>query len=151
MNFEAYASPTPPRPVFREIFAGRARLCRAMQAAGWLTLEAVECYPGGVYRAAHDILRKEVEQWIRSDLMLGAFVYWHFGIDCSSWSLININLNGGTRCRSSPFGDGSLAREAQGNALAAVTLRLIELIHKAGGWWSVENLLVACFGCILVF
>ena len=51
----------------------------------------------------------------------------HFGVVCSSWSVLNRLLNGGTRTREKPSGNGSLLREKIGNTQMKQMLRLIDV------------------------
>ena len=67
--------------------------------------------------------------------MIGA----HFGIVCSSWSVLNRLLNGGTRTCLCPLGDNSLVREILGNKQAKQLFRLLDVFDQLGIPWSVEN------------
>ena len=63
---------------------------------------------------------------------------WHFGLPCGSFSILQ-HSNGGTRRKDNPSGDNTLEREIVGNELLRRTLVLIDLIEKAGSWWTLEN------------
>ena len=65
--------------------------------------------------------------------------YWHFGLPCDSFSILNVNLNHGTRSHLCPQGDGTLARETRGNEIMRRVVKLINLLEKAGNKWSIEN------------
>ena len=77
--------PTPAhklRPWFVEIFAGKARLTKAMKKACWSTLPPVEINVEGDTLASADLLdpalRKKIDAWIASGCVRLA----HFGTPC---------------------------------------------------------------------
>ena len=72
-------------------------------------------------------------------IVAGVFFYFHFGTLCGSFSTVN-NLNGGTRTRSRPEGDGPVEREVIGNVLAFAIARLCSLLIGTGAYFSIENL-----------
>ena len=63
----------------------------------------------------------------------------HFGVVCSSWSVLNSLLNGGTRIREKPLGNGSLLRENFGNTQMKQMFRLIDVFDDLSIPWTVEN------------
>ena len=63
---------------------------------------------------------------------------WHFGLPCGSFSLMQ-NMNGGTRSKNNPEGDGSLDREKKGNELAWRTIYLCKILHEHGSFFTIEN------------
>ena len=65
--------------------------------------------------------------------------HWHFGLPCSSFALVNVNLNKGTRSPILPGGDDSLERERIGNELLRRTLAIIKCHSHNGNTWSLEN------------
>jgi hypothetical protein len=104
-----------------------------------IDVKSYECYPKEGYRMEYDMgLAKVIDAEIaaaNNNEILGA----HFGIVCSSWSILNRLLNGGTRTREAPRGDGSLARERTGNQQATQMFRLIKEFDRLGIPYSVEN------------
>ena len=68
-------------------------------------------------------------------LILGA----HFGINCSSWSRLNMLFNGGTRTALKPEGLGTLSREVQGNQEFTGMMRLVVVLHRLGIPVTIEN------------
>jgi len=99
----------------------------------------IEAYPGGKYRKNHDVLRPEVQEVTLADIATrGPQGVTQLGIDCSSFSQMNINMNGGSRSRDNPYG-GKHEREIVGNKHAAFVVKCIRLILRVGGYFSVEN------------
>lgn len=81
---------------FREIFAGKGRLSSRMRLHGrFLVLEPVEYKKGRIKVDSMDILNDRVFKKLKSDAALPKQL-WHFGLPCSSFSLIQ-HSNGGTR------------------------------------------------------
>ena len=73
------------------------------------------------------------------DACAGNIVAAHFGVVCSSWSVLNRLLNGGTRTREKPLGNGSLLREKIGNTQMKQMFRLIDVFDELSIPWTVEN------------
>lgn len=91
-----------------------------------------------MYVAEHDLLIPKVVALLEKQIIAGVYYYVHFGLPCSSFSLLQ-NLNGGTRTALHPEGDGSLERENIGNRLAKTVARLCRLLHSNGAYFSIEN------------
>ena len=127
---------------FKEVFSGCGLLTRTFRnSRRWRILPSVEAYPKGKYSAAGDILHDEFFKSLclaAKDTRKGK-QHWHFGLPCSSFSIININMNGGTRTRIDPAGNGKLKREVVGNQLLKRTLILIRILGKVGHTWTLEN------------
>ena len=81
----------------------------------------------------HDVFAR-----LKQEASVAVNNHWHFATPCSSFSLLQ-NLNGGTRPKQRPQGDGSLDRENIGNELLRRSLVLIRLLAKGGDTWSLEN------------
>ena len=65
--------------------------------------------------------------------------HWHFAIPCSSFSVMNVHMNKGTRSNFVPAGNDSLPREILGNTLLDRCLVLIRLLAIGGNTWTLEN------------
>ena len=63
----------------------------------------------------------------------------HFGIVCSSWTVLNRFLNGGTRMREKPAGNGTLHREIVGNKQANFMFLLIDVLRESRILYNVGN------------
>ena len=99
-----------------------------------------EAYPGkGNYIAEFDLDRQEVFDHLLSLVLAGVYIYIHFGLVRSSFSLLQTLFNGGTRTADRPQGDGSLDREVHGNNQATAVAKLCWAQHRANGWFSIEN------------
>ena len=68
----------------------------------------------------------------------GRLVYVHFGVPCSRWAMAN-TLNGGTRRRHCPEGDGSLEREVLGNEQAEHVADICILCARHQVHFTIEN------------
>ena len=136
-----------PRPYFREIFAGKARLSQRVGLTGtFRVLEPLEYMEKGSKIEAMNMLRNDVYARLKEDAKRPGQV-WHFGLPCSSFSIIQ-HSNQGTRRKSRPEGLGTLSREIEGNVLLKRTLRLIDILTKSGNHWSVENPLSSYVWCM---
>ena len=83
------------------------------------------------------LLADNVARLLR-DILAGCYFYIHFGIPCSSFSVIQ-NLNQGTRSIENPSGDGSLERELVGNKFADTVSMLCNALQEVGAFYSLEN------------
>ena len=63
----------------------------------------------------------------------------HFRIVCSSWSVFNRLLNGGTRTKDKPQGNNTLQCERTGNEQATQMFRLVKVFDELKIPYSVEN------------
>jgi len=125
--------------VAREIFSGVGRLTRCLKSVDFECDEPIEAYPSkNVYLPRHDLDRPCVVSKLLKLICKGKYYYIHFGMPCSSFSLLQ-NLNKGTRTSSRPEGDGSLERERLGNRLADAVCLLCRAQHEIGGYFSIEN------------
>ena len=123
---------------FREIFAGKGHLSRAFQrGSGFQVAPAVELFQRGRPCSSHDILDDRTFGKLCRDACKPRQI-WHFGMPCNSFSILQ-GLNGGTRSKENPSGDGSLAREVKGNELLKRTVYLCQLLHKHGSFFTIEN------------
>ena len=132
---------------FREIFAGKGRLTSRMRLRGqFRVLEPVEYMKGKIKIDSMNLLNDKVFKRLKKDATL-PLQLWHFGLPCSSFSLIQ-HSNGGTRRIHCPQGDGTLAREVEGNLLLARTLCLISILERHGNFWTLENPLTSYVWCM---
>ena len=122
-----------------EVFSGCGRLSAKLANAGLGVAPPLEAYPAkGVYVRASDLLDNDTFDKLLREFSSGAYFYVHFGMPCSSYSILQA-LNGGTRCSEHPEGDGSLDRENVGNTLARRVARLCRALHDSGCYFSIEN------------
>ncbi len=99
----------------------------------------MDAYPKrGMYVSGHDLSRPQVVARLRRLIKAGSLSFVHFGLPCSSWGSLG-RLNGGSRRKHCPQGDGRLAREVLGNALAQTVAELCWLLHQHGAYFSIEN------------
>ena len=95
---------------FREYYSGCGRLSAAIARHG-LPVKSFEAYPKEGYWREHDMsIAANIDREIE-DARAGKIAAAHFGVVCSSWSVLNSLLNGGTRTREKTLGNGSLLRE----------------------------------------
>jgi hypothetical protein len=138
------ASGPPPPPasratwVFQEVFSGVGRLSRAFRREGWDVWEPIDAYALGTYKPDHDILDPKVAHRLKAR-WASKPCYVHFGLPCSSFSILNVNFNSGTRSKTLPLGDGTLTRETQGNQFARAVVSMCRSLLKQGCWFSIEN------------
>ena len=136
-----------PKPYFREIFAGKARLSQRVGLTGaFRVLESLEYMEKGVKVEAKNMLNNRVYAQLKKDAKHPGQV-WHFGLPCSSFSIIQ-HSNQGTRRKCRPEGLGTLSRELEGNILLKRTLRLIDILCKNGSCWTIENPLSSYVWCM---
>jgi len=122
-----------------EVFSGVGRLTQCLRSVDFECDEPLEAYPGDkVYIPLHDLDRAPVVSRLLKLIYKGKYYYIHFGMPCSSFSLLQ-NLNKGTRTSLRPEGDGSLDRERLGNRLADAVCLLCRAQHEIGGYFSIEN------------
>eukprot|EP00438_Fugacium_kawagutii_P015754 Skav233443 [mRNA] locus=scaffold1486:339543:342293:- [translate_table: standard] len=127
-----------PKLKFREIFAGCARLSKAMQKVAFVeVLEPVEIKHASAKLGSQDILDKKFFNKLLLDAKEPGQL-WHFGLPCGSFSILQ-HSNGGTRRRHCPQGLHVLDREIKGNLILKRTLQLIAALTEAGNWWTLEN------------
>lgn len=123
------------RMKFREVFAGKARLTHVLKKYSNIeVLDPIDLFYGG---SSHNLLNGEVFAKLKVEAKEPDRC-WHFGLPCGSFSILQ-HSNGGTRRKDNPSGDNTLEREIVGNELLRRTLVLIDLIEKAGSWWTLEN------------
>ena len=97
--------------------------------------------------ASEDVIEQEIRD-AKEGRILGA----HFGITCSSWSVIQRLFNGGTRCAENPYGSNLWEREIQGNRELSLAWKLIRVFlelnipvtlenpESSAIWWTDEML-----------
>ena len=136
--------------MFREGFAGCARLTQYMNRQGVPTGRPCEPYPSkdnsrrhrSRYIRINDLCQPDVVAGIVRDIEGKLYVYWHFGICCAGWGKAN-TMNGGTRSQDCPMGGSGgrevLDRERESNDQAHVVCMLCLLLHQHGMYFSMEN------------
>ncbi len=122
---------------FREIFAGKAELSRAMGRVAFVEVMPPVDNKHGRGPGFGDMLDKEFFNKLLAQTKEPNQV-WHFGLPCSSFSILQ-HSNKGTRRKNIPAGDGTLSREVLGNELLRRTLVLIASLEKHGNHWTLEN------------
>ncbi len=125
-------------PSFREYYSGHGGLSRSARRRGLRTIE-FEAYHGGRFDAGKDLGNPQVITKEITDARRGLITGAHFGIPCNSWCQMSQKYNGGTRTYDSPLGDGSLARETQGNQQLEQMLRLTSVFLELGIPFTIEN------------
>ena len=105
--------PALPKWTFREIFAGEGSLTQEFREHSCVNiLPPVELIQRGTPSQKHDLLCDETYGRLIKEAKRPRQL-WHFGLPCGSFSLMQ-NMNGGTRSKNNPEGDGSLDREKIG-------------------------------------
>ena len=110
-------------------YSGCGRLSTAIAERG-ISVKAYEAYPKEGYRREHDMSIKSVIDAEIAAAERGEIVGAQFEIVCSSWSVFSRLLNGGTRSREKPAGNGALHREIVGNEQARLMFRLINVLGR---------------------
>ena len=123
---------------FKEIFAGNAHLTRAFrQRKNFRVKQPIELMVRDRADANQDILKDAVFDRLCEEACYPKQL-WHFGFPCGSFSILQ-NLNGGTRTKDQPMGNGSLRRENLGNKIMLRTIHLCQLLHAHGSLFTLEN------------
>lgn len=123
---------------FKEVFAGTAHLTKVFRSRGHFNVsEPIELYKRGKINLDHDILNDKAFDRLCQEAARPK-QYWHFGFPCGSFSLLQ-NLNKGTRSRSNLMGNGSVKREVVGNTIMLRTLKLCQILHNNGSFFTLEN------------
>jgi len=126
------------RGICLECFGGLGRYSDSMLKCGLKVRRPIDAYHNRKYISTDDLSKPHVQENLRRDVLAGMIVYTHFGIPCSSWGPLS-RSNNGTRSKSCPAGDGTLARENTGNQEADFVAELCVLLASVGGFWSIEN------------
>ena len=123
---------------FREIFSGKGCLTQVFKDRGkFFVLRPVELFKHGKPDPSQDILNDNTFNKLIADAREPHQI-WHFGMPCGSFSLLQ-NMNGGTRNKDEPEGNGTLLREKIGNELARRTCYLCMILLKQGNFFTIEN------------
>lgn len=133
-------APKPSGLIFREIFAGKAKLTQVCKTFNKLTVEPPVDYKHkghGYSIPSQDITDDRFFKTLKRDAKKPNQL-WHFGLPCGSFSILQ-HSNGGTRRKTNPQGNGTLPREVLGNLILERTLILIQILEKHGNWWTLEN------------
>ena len=127
-----------PQLSFREIFAGCARLSRALEKRSRVSvLPPVEIKRASQKIGSQDILDNKFFEQLKHEAQCPNQL-WHFGLPCGSFSILQ-HANRGTRRKHCPQGSGNLERERIGNEILRRTLVLIGLLDRSGSYWTIEN------------
>ena len=129
-----------PALIFREIFAGKARLTQVCKEHDQLRVEPpVDFKNKGQNRGVNsqDILDNKFFATLKRDAARPNQL-WHFGLPCGSFSILQ-HSKGGTRRKNNPQGDNTLPREIVGNLILKRTLVLIKILEQNDSWWTLEN------------
>ena len=95
-----------------EYYSGCGRLSAAVARHG-LPVKSFEAYPKEGYRREHDMsIAENIDREIK-DARAGKIAASHCGVVCLFWSVLNRLLNGGTRTREKPLGNGSLRTKSR--------------------------------------
>ena len=81
-------------------------MTRAFRQSGqWAVAEALEAFPRGKYDVNHDIVLDGIFKRLCREAKRARNQHWHFAVPCSSFSVMNVNMNRGTRSNSVPAGN----------------------------------------------
>ena len=127
------------RPTCREYYSGRGRLSEMLRERGFDTVEIEAFGADGGFDVNKDMSQGDLVKQECEDIAAGKVAFAHIGIVCSSWCAMSMQYNGGTRTRSNPFGDLSLARERLGNQQLIAAEQLIDCLNTHSIPWTLEN------------
>ena len=111
---------------FLELFAGSARLTRALRADGLRVLPPLEITDNPAYNLASRAVQKEVLGWVRS----GRLWYVHLGTPCSAWSVARTHIRNSARAS---------RLDAISVDLAIFSAELMRECARCGVLFSLEN------------
>jgi hypothetical protein len=86
-----------------------------------------------------DILDENVVLKLSNRIRSGRILHMHFGVDCSSFSVLRIRSKTTSRSKANPWGNEIYAGEAAGNKMARNVIKLIKICIEVGTFWTVEN------------
>ena len=122
-----------------EVYAGRAGLSLELHRHGLLVEAPLEAFPSkGVYIAWCDIKEPRTRLRLFQKIHSRTLKYLHFGITCTTWGNAG-RLNGGTRRKGAPYGNGSLDREVEANAEMKFVVQLCLAAAEHGCYFTIEN------------
>ena len=113
-------------------YSGVAGLTLALNALGVLC-SSFEAFPGGISDAMRDVNNPALLVAILVLIKSGRVRYVHVGIPCSTWGTL-AKLNGGSRSKTQPYGDGSIPKENTENQQLHNMLRIIHALEKVGAF-----------------
>ena len=123
---------------FIEFWSGHGGLSDAFRQH-FLCIEPVEAHPmQGPYREDLDLSKPSVKRHYLDLARSGCIGWAHFGIPCATFGLLSI-LNGGTRRKGKPLGDGVMPRELNANLNLDFACAMIRILSSLGGLFSLEN------------
>ena len=124
----------------RECFAGCGALSAALARKGCWVEPALEACPHKrTYIRSSDLGWADVRNRLKAEIRSGFLRYAHFGLPCKGWASAN-RLNGGTRRKHCPDGGPDLLpREATANFQGTCVVELCVLLHRHGGFFTIEN------------
>ncbi len=99
---------------FKEVFAGEGRLSSSFNDNGWSVGVPLELFAHGTRWDNHDAMNLSVRRGLVNYISEG-WCHMHFGLSCSSFSRLNVNLNRGSCTKEHPLGLGAMPREMKGN------------------------------------
>ena len=122
-----------------ECFAGRGGWSAGCRKLGMPVFSPFEAFPQKkVYCPQFDLSRLDVRLLILGWIKAGLLFIIHFGITCSTWGSAGV-MNGGTRRKGRPGGDGSLQREIIANGEAEYVAELCRAAYLHDCHFSIEN------------
>ena len=130
-----------------EIFAGKARLTRAVRRRGkFAVLPPIEVDQSEEVPNPADLLRPDVRRKLEAWLRAGVVQWVHFGTPCTSFSIARKDDGGPPPVRDAEqlYGvpeltDGDRRLLEMGTLLMQVTVQLALLCRQCGSQWSIEN------------
>ena len=107
---------------------------------GFPVLQPIEAYgPAGDFRPQMDLRCRKVQRDLEALVRSGALFGIHCGVPCRTFSQLFRLFGSGTRTREQPEGSGCREDELLANRDASWMCRLLGLVSRAGGWFTIEN------------
>jgi hypothetical protein len=86
-----------------------------------------------------DLSRRNVVESVLHLLRLGVVFMVHFGLDCSTWSIIRARFGCGSRSKARPWGNGSRKDEIAANHVLRNVFLIIKVCNALNVFWTLEN------------
>ena len=134
----------PGETFFLELFAGKGGLTAAVKRAGLRTFEATDVSPDGDV-VFLDLLDDATFRWLLKLAKSGRIRWLHGGPPCKTFSRARRRDQHGyaptLRSTAFPAGLPGITNRFlwEGNILATRFAKIATCVHRAGGWWSLEQ------------
>jgi len=93
----------------------------------------------GEYTMAEDLELDSIANLEIKYIRAGVISYWHSGIPCSSWSILQTLSKKSTRAKQNPWGTGDRKHERRANTQLRQLLRIIRASLDTGCFFSIEQ------------